>query len=93
MKRVAEGGYYIERELAAEVAAGRFAGDDPLDLLTERELEVLRLLGEGKSLVGIAEALGVTYQTVGHSCTRLKEKLGLKRTADLIRFSVESRLG
>ena len=91
VKRVAEGGYYIERELAAQVATGLFAGDDPLQLLTTREIEILRLLGEGKSLAGIAEALGVAYKTVANSCTRLKEKLGLERTADLIRFSIENR--
>lgn len=91
VNKVADGGYYIERELAAQLAAGQFSGEDPLQHLSTREIEILRLLGEGKSLTGISETLGVAYKTVANSCTRLKEKLGLQTTAELIRFSLESR--
>lgn len=91
VKRVTDGGYYIERELAAQLAAGQFSGEDPLQQLTTREIEILRLLGEGKSLTGISETLGIAYKTVANSCSRLKEKLGLQTTAELIRFSLESR--
>lgn len=91
VKKVAEGGYYIERELAAQLAAGQFSGEDPLQKLTTREIEILRLLAEGKSLTGISETLGIAYKTVANSCSRLKEKLGLETTAELIRFSLESR--
>jgi two-component system, NarL family, invasion response regulator UvrY len=91
VKRVSEGGYYIERELAAQLAAGQFTGEDPLQLLTTREIEILRLLGEGKSLTGISETLGIAYKTVANSCSRLKEKLGLTTTAELIRFSISSQ--
>lgn len=91
VKKVSEGGYYIERELAAQLAAGQFSGEDPLQQLTTREIEILRLLGEGKSLTGISETLGIAYKTVANSCSRLKEKLGLQTTAELIRFSLESR--
>lgn len=91
VKRVSDGGYYIERELAAQLAAGQFSGEDPLQQLTTREIEILRLLGEGKSLTGISETLGIAYKTVANSCSRLKEKLGLQTTAELIRFSLESR--
>ena len=62
-----------------------------MESLTNREVEILRLLGDGKSLSGIAETLGIAYKTVANSCSRLKEKLGLERTADLIRLSIESR--
>lgn len=91
VKKVSEGSYYIERELAAELAASQFGGEDPLQQLTTREIEILRLLGEGKSLTGISESLGIAYKTVANSSTRLKEKLGLQTTAELIRFSLESR--
>lgn len=91
VEQVAAGKIYIEREIAAELAAGQFKGEDPLTQLSTREIEILRLLGEGKSLIGISEALGVAYKTVANSCSRLKEKLGLQTTAELIRFSLESR--
>lgn len=89
IKRVSEGGHYIEQELASQLAISQFAGDDPLQQLTTREVEILRLLGDGKSLSGIAEALGVSYKTVANSCSLMKSKLGLERTADLIRTSIE----
>ena len=59
--------------------------------LTNREIEILRMLGEGKSLQGIADAIGIAYKTVANSCGRIKEKLDLPRTSDLIRFSIENR--
>lgn len=89
IKRVSEGGHYIEQELASQLAISQYAGDDPLQQLTTREVEILRLLGDGKSLSGIAEALGVSYKTVANSCSLMKSKLGLERTADLIRTSIE----
>jgi two-component system, NarL family, invasion response regulator UvrY len=90
VRQVSEGGFYIERELASQLAAGQFSGEDPLQLLTTREIEILRLLGEGKSLTEISETLGIAYKTVANSCSRLKEKLGLTTTAELIRFSIET---
>jgi len=89
IKRVSEGGHYIERELASQLAIHQYSGDDPLQQLTTREIEILRLLGDGKSLQGIADALGVSYKTVANTCSLMKSKLGLERTADLIRMSIE----
>ena len=51
------------------------------------------MLGEGQSLNDIASGLGVAYKTIANSSTRIKEKLGLERTSDLIRFAVETRGG
>ncbi len=91
--KVAAGGQYIERELAAEVVLARYPADDPLQQLTTREVDILRLLGEGKSLGMIATALGVTYKTIANSCSAIKGKLGVQRTADLIRLSLDMRKG
>jgi len=90
VKKIANGEKYIEQELAGELA---FAASepDPMQSLTNRETEILRLLGEGKSLTEIAGTFGIAYKTVANSCSRLKEKLGLDRTADLIRISIENR--
>jgi two-component system invasion response regulator UvrY len=65
--------------------------EDPLQRLTTREADILRLLAEGKTLAAIATARGVTYKTVANSCTVIKEKLGVARTADLIRLAIEMR--
>jgi DNA-binding NarL/FixJ family response regulator len=88
VRKVAAGGRYIDSTLEEDVLSA--AGDaDPIERLTNREKEILRLLGEGKSLSAIAETLGVAYKTVANSCSKLKEKLGIGRTADLIRFSLD----
>jgi DNA-binding NarL/FixJ family response regulator len=91
VKRVAEGERYIDRDIACDLAFAAPAAEDPMGKLTNREAEILRLLGEGKSLTQIAATFGIAYKTVANSCSRLKEKLGLERTADLIRFSLENK--
>ena len=85
--RVAEGGRYVESGIADELAFGRQVTDDPMRQLTLRETEILRLLGIGKSLGEIATATGVSYKTVANACSKIKSKLGVERTADLIRSS------
>lgn len=90
VKTVDGGGQYIDRELASRIALMQSVPDDPLQALTLREIEILRLLGQGKSLTAIAENLGIAYKTVANICTHMKVKLGLDRTADLIRLAVEN---
>lgn len=91
VQKVAEGGRYVDRDMAAGLGDEALATEDPLQQLSVREVEILRLLGDGRSLAEIAEALGVAYKTVANICTQMKVKLGIERTADLIRLSVEMR--
>jgi two-component system, NarL family, invasion response regulator UvrY len=91
VRQVGKGSRYIEREIAAELAVGKFSRIDPLDQLTAREIDILRLLGEGKTYTQIATALGVSYKTIANSSSVIREKLAVDTTADLIRLSVENR--
>ena len=91
IRQVAQGGRYIEREIASQLVFAQYSADDPLQQLSTREVDILRLLGEGKSLAAIAQTLGVTYKTIANSCSAIKGKLGLERTADLIRLTFELR--
>ncbi|MCU0954628.1 MAG: response regulator transcription factor [Hyphomicrobium sp.] len=88
VKAAANGRRYIDKRLASDMVLNPVE-DDPLNALSNREAEILRLLGEGKSLNEIARTFGIAYKTVANTCTRLKEKLGVERTADLIRISLE----
>jgi DNA-binding NarL/FixJ family response regulator len=88
-RRVAEGGRYIEGEIAQELALQAVSTTHPLEPLTERDLEILRHLGTGRSLGEIADALGISYKTVANNCTSMKSKLGVARTADLVRLAIE----
>ncbi len=91
VRSVTEGERYLGQETAAALMYASPRLEDPLEKLSNREIEILRLLGEGKSLTQIAATFGIAYKTVANSCCRLKEKFGLERTADLVRFSLESR--
>lgn len=89
VRRVTAGGRYVEAELAQALAAPG-AGGQTLDNLTARELEIMRLLAKGASLAEIAAAVGVGYKTVANNCVQIKSKLGVSRTADLVRLAIET---
>jgi len=92
IRRVGAGGSFVAPHLAQELALftarapGHRLGD-----LTRRDLEILRLLGEGSSLQQIADALGLSYKTIANNCGLIKAKLGVQRTAELIRIAIENR--
>jgi two-component system invasion response regulator UvrY len=96
--RVAAGHNYIEPDIAQELAlltvrtSGRTSLSHPFKDLTRRDLEILRLLGEGYSMMQIADTIGLSYKTVANNCTQMKNKLGLARTADLIRIAIENQI-
>lgn len=93
VKRVATGGRYISEALA-EFLAGEVqdSGVEPHQLLSNREYEVLTLMGEGRTVTDIAESLHISVKTVSTYRTRLLEKLGVRTTAELIRYAVEHQL-
>jgi DNA-binding CsgD family transcriptional regulator len=57
-------------------------------LLSDREMEVFRLRGEGRSAKEIADRMGVSVKTVGSYDARIKEKLGLTDAGELMREAV-----
>lgn len=81
---------YLSYSMATEVAIlNTRQSVNPLNQLTRRELEVLKLIGAGKAYHEIAEELHLSYKTVVNTCTQLKNKLGIKTLAELIRFAIE----
>ena len=91
--RVAEGHTYIEREIAEGlVFASIRSSSDPLKDLSARDLEILRLLAEGRSLSQIADTVGIGYKTAANNCSRIKARLGAASTADLIRIAIRTGL-
>lgn len=93
VRRVAAGLTYVEREIAQSLVFANFAATgDPLADLSIRDLEILRLLADGRSLPQIAEIVGIGYKTAANTLSRLKVKLGAASTAGLIRIAIESRL-
>jgi DNA-binding NarL/FixJ family response regulator len=66
--------------------------EDPLYILTKRELEILQLISTGKSNNEIAEELFISVHTVNSHRKNILKKLNQKNTAELVRFAVKNRL-
>jgi DNA-binding NarL/FixJ family response regulator len=95
VKKVTRGGRYMTPALAEKVAfavASPATTEKPHHALSERELEVLRLIGAGKSLKEIAAHLSLSVKSVGTYRARLLEKMAMSTNADLIRYVVENNL-
>ena len=90
IRRVGGGGRYIEQEIAQTLVLQSQAQAATLSQLAPRDLEILRHLAAGRSLGEIADALGLGYKTVANNCTLIKAKLGVTRTADLLRLAMEA---
>ncbi len=76
LRRVAAGGSALDPEVVARLIGGHRA-DDPLASLTAREREVLALMAEGRTNVGIARRLWLTERTVETHVGSILAKLGL----------------
>jgi DNA-binding NarL/FixJ family response regulator len=95
VKKLMRGGRYMTPALAEKVAfafASPAATEKPHQSLSERELEVLRLIGAGKSLKEIAAGLSLSVKSVGTYRARILEKMAMTTNADLIRYVVENGL-
>ena len=56
--------------------------------LSDRELEVFQMLGQGRGTRQISESMGISLKTVQAYCARIKEKLGLNSATELLREAV-----
>jgi len=91
VRRVLAGHKHISPDLAEQLV-GSPTTATPHDALSERELEVLRLCASGLSPTDIADRLGLSIKTVSTYRARILEKLGLRTTAELIRYAVDHHL-
>ena len=93
LRKVLTGQVYVSaafgEQLIYKVAHGNDGGNSPLDLLSDRELEVLQLIGSGQTSIQIAELLHLSVKTVESHRLHIKEKLGLKSSTELVRFALE----
>jgi DNA-binding NarL/FixJ family response regulator len=94
IRRAYAGGRYVSPTLAQRLASMVVEEEDRPGhaALSDREYQVLQLLGAGRSAKEIAAQLGLSVKTVSTYRARLLEKLDLKSTADLIRYAIEHRL-
>jgi DNA-binding NarL/FixJ family response regulator len=93
VREVLKGGMYLSKELM-ELFAEKFVsgapanGAQPVSQLSDRELEVFQLIGQGYETREIAKTLNVNIKTVQTYCTRIKDKLKFSTGAELLREAV-----
>jgi DNA-binding NarL/FixJ family response regulator len=94
VRKVQGGGRYVTPSLAEALAASLTGnpGAAPHEALSDRELQVLRMLASGKAVKEIGFDLGLNEKTVSTYRTRMLEKLGLRTTAEIIRYAIRAGL-
>ena len=85
------GEFYLAPKQAMALATLRAgAAGDPLGALSDRERQVLALIGQGHALQAIADQLGVSYKTAANTSSALKKKLGVDGINGLMKFALDS---
>jgi two-component system invasion response regulator UvrY len=93
IRAVSKGEVYLPPSIARSIAfAGPSLARNPLSKLTSREIEILRLLGAGKSLSEIAWLIHVSYKTIANTSSVMRQKLGVRSSAELVRLAIENGL-
>jgi two-component system response regulator NreC len=89
VRRVAEGGTYLNPRLGAMLAAAPAEPAGPPDDLTEREVEVLRMIALGHTNAEIAAELYLSVRTVESHRAHIQQKLGRATRAELVRYALD----
>jgi DNA-binding NarL/FixJ family response regulator len=94
IRTAAAGGRYMTPKVAANLAGALERAMDmpPHQKLSERQFEILRMIGQGKSLNDIAETLSISAKTVTGYRRRLLDKIGASSNAQITRYALEHRL-
>jgi len=92
--RVAAGRRYVSAELAERLVIDLESGSDRPrhDTLSDRELEVLRLIASGKTVGEIAQLLSLSDKTISTYRARILEKMKMKTSAELTHYAVRNHL-
>lgn len=91
MRKASQGKRFVSSRIAQEIALhnGR-PEEDPFDVLSGREQQVLRMILEGKNNTTISDALCVSPKTISTYRARIHEKLGVNTDIDLLRMAVKA---
>ena len=93
IETIRRGRIYVSPSFSTELAEDmskicRGDGRFPVERLTTREREVLKLVSEGKSSKEIADLLFISVRTAEHHRENIKRKLNLKKVADLVKYAI-----
>lgn len=94
IRRIMGGDIYVSNRVADQVLhqlvnGGGDPTGSPIDRLSDRELEVIQLIGRGLSTREIASSLNLSVKTIESHRAHIKEKLNLRNATELVQFSVQ----
>jgi DNA-binding NarL/FixJ family response regulator len=94
IRRVLEGRIFVsprfsEQLIYKAVQSIESGASSPIDTLSDRELEVLELLGKAHNTRSVAKMLNLSVKTIETHRAHIKEKLGFKDAAEMIRFAID----
>lgn len=93
IRKVAAGGHFIDPALVDAMVFDTGSSDaSPLEILSDREFQVLQLLAGGCSLTETGEKLNISAKTISTHKMRLMQKLGLDNNATLMRYAIRHGL-
>jgi DNA-binding NarL/FixJ family response regulator len=94
IKTVIKGGKYVSPALANKLVFDIERGSDrpPHEDLSDREFEVIKLIGSGKTVTEIAAILSLSDKTISTYRARILQKLQMKTSAELTRYAIENKL-
>jgi len=95
IRRAARGGTYVSARIGEKIADDLARGGAtvlPHERLSDRELQILRLLGSGMSVTAIAHDLNLSVKTVSTHRTRVLAKTGLRNNADIVEYVISHGL-
>ena len=89
VRKVLNGGIYVSEEISEKLLLNAMSGrkpvlESPVDILSDRELEVFELIGRGKSSNEIAEQLHLAVKTIETYRSRIKEKMSYKNSTEMV---------
>ena len=96
IRRVLAGEVYLSPTMQTRILRRAVAGKierTPIETLSDRELQVLRLIGGGRGTRDIAETLQLSIKTIESYREHIKRKLSLQRATDLVRYAVHWATG
>jgi len=92
IERIALGRKYITSEIAEKLLAYTETDKKPHELLSNRELEIFKLLAQGKTVTQIADSLSLALTTVSTHRGKILEKLKLSTNSDLTRYAIAHQI-
>ncbi len=93
LRRVLDGGIYVSEAVGSNMiqkfaSGGSYISANPIDRLSNRELQILHMIGKGMSTRETANSLNLSIKTVESHRQRIKRKLNLNTGAQLVQYAV-----